>query len=88
MKRHCQVGFKATLPGLYFYWGAADVDDVKLRHGIDSELTGALLVDPPGQTAPNEIFVMEMISEHAGLNSRQTLATINGKSWPFAARSV
>jgi FtsP/CotA-like multicopper oxidase with cupredoxin domain len=78
-----QVSFKATTPGVYFYWGAADVNDVKLRYGIDSELTGAIIVDPPGQITQDEIFVIEMISEHAGLSSRQTLATINGKSWPF-----
>jgi FtsP/CotA-like multicopper oxidase with cupredoxin domain len=59
------------------------VADVKLRYGIDSELTGAIVVDPPGQITQDEIFVIEMISEHAGLSSRQTLATINGKSWPF-----
>jgi manganese oxidase len=81
-----QVSFKATTAGLYFYWGAAEVDDVKLRYGIDSELTGALVVDPPGASASDEIFVMEMMSERAGLASRQTLATINGKSWPYTER--
>jgi len=78
-----QVRFKAETPGLRFYWGSTDVDDVKLRHGVDAELTAALVVDPPGARTDDEIFVMEMISEHAGPGSRQTLATINGKSWPF-----
>jgi FtsP/CotA-like multicopper oxidase with cupredoxin domain len=81
-----QVSFRAMMPGLYFYWGAAEAGDVKLRHGVDSELTGAIVVDPPGATPDDEVFVMEMISEHPGLNSRQTLATINGKSWPFTQR--
>lgn len=81
-----QVSFKATTPGLYFYWGASEVDDVKLRYGIDAELTGALVVDPPGASADDEIFVMEMMSERAGLAARQTLATINGKSWPYTER--
>jgi len=81
-----QINFKATTPGVFFYWGASDVQDVKFRYGIDSELTGALVVDAPGSTTPDEIFVLEMISEHAGLNARQTLATINGKSWPFTQR--
>lgn len=75
--------FTATTPGLYYYWGAIDAQDVKLRNGVDAELTGALVVDPPGTQANDEIFVMEMISEYAGLASRQTLATINGKSWPY-----
>jgi len=81
-----QVRFTTKTPGLYFYWAAADVDDLKLRNGVDAELTGALVVDPPGANVNDEIFVMEMISEVAGLNARQTLATINGKSWPYTQR--
>ena len=81
-----QITFKATTPGLYFYWGATEVDDLKLRHGIDSELTGAFVVDPPGAPPKDEIFVLEMISEVAGAGARQTLATINGKSWPYTQR--
>jgi len=78
-----QVRFKAATPGLYLYWGASQANDVKLRNGVDAELAGALVVDPPGPVAPDEIFVVEMLSERAGLASRQTLATINGKSWPY-----
>jgi manganese oxidase len=82
-----EVRFKAKTPGLYLYWGALEVDDLKLRYGIDSELTGAFLVDPPsGARANDEIFVMEMISERPGLAARETLATINGKSWPYTQR--
>jgi manganese oxidase len=81
-----QVAFKATIPGLYFYWGSSGVDDLKLRYGIDSELTGAFVVDPAGPSENDEIFVMEMMSERPGPNARTTLATINGKSWPYTQR--
>ncbi len=81
-----EVRFKATRPGLYVYWGASQVNNLKLRYGIDSELTGALVVDPPGTRPKDEIFVLEMMSEHPGANARQTLATINGKSWPYTQR--
>jgi len=81
-----QVQFKAETAGLRFYWGSTEVDDVKLRNGVDAELTGALVVDPPGAQPGDEIFVLGMISEHAGLASRQTLATVNGKSWPYTER--
>ena len=81
-----QVAFKAITPGLYFYWGTSESDDLKLRYGIDSELTGALVVDPPGVAQNDEIFVIEMMSEVAGLAARHTLATINGKSWPYTQR--
>src|SRR5581483_936378 len=43
-----QVHFTLKTPGLYLYWGAMDVDDLKLRNGVDAELTGAIVVDPPG----------------------------------------
>jgi FtsP/CotA-like multicopper oxidase with cupredoxin domain len=81
-----QVRFTTKTPGLYFYWAATEVDDLRLRNGVDAELTGAIVVDPPGASANDEIFVLEMISEVAGLNARQTLATINGKSWPYTQR--
>ena len=78
-----RVSFKCTNPGLYFYWGASEAGDLKLRYGIDSELTGAFVVDPIGSKANDEIFVIEMMSEVPGLAALRTLATINGKSWPF-----
>jgi FtsP/CotA-like multicopper oxidase with cupredoxin domain len=55
------IRFMASTPGLFFYWGATDGEDLKLRYGIDSELTGALVVDPPGADSDDEIFVIEMI---------------------------
>jgi manganese oxidase len=84
-KETTQVRFKATVSGLYFYWGAAEADNLKLRYGIDSQLTGAFVVDPPGDSATDEIFVIEMIAEQP-LRASETLATINGKSWPYTQR--
>ena len=81
-----QVRFTITTPGLYLYWAAAEIDDLRLRNGIDAELSGAIVVDPPGTSAKDEIFVMEMISEIPGASARQTLATINGKSWPYTQK--
>jgi FtsP/CotA-like multicopper oxidase with cupredoxin domain len=81
-----QVRFTTKRLGLYLYWAATDVDDLKLRNGVDAELTGAIVVDPPGARVNDEIFVIEMISETPGASARQTLATINGKSWPYTQR--
>lgn len=77
------VQFNASKPGLYIYWAATDNHDLKSRHGVDAELSGAFVVDPTDHSPDDEIFVLEMLSEHPGIGSRQTLATINGKSWPF-----
>ncbi len=81
-----QVRFTAIRPGLFLYWGATEVNDLKLRNGVDAELSGAIVVDPPGASAKDEIFVLEMISDIPGAGARQTLATINGKSWPYTQR--
>jgi manganese oxidase len=81
-----EVKFKATTSGLYFYWGSTEADDLKLRHGVDSELTGAFVIDPLGASSKDEIFVIELISDLPGPGGRQTLATINGKSWPYTER--
>lgn len=81
-----QISFKATTPGVYVYWGASENEGLGQRHGIDSELTGAFVVDPAGANPHDEIFVIELISEVAGPGGRETLATINGKSWPYTPR--
>jgi hypothetical protein len=46
-----------------------------LRYGIDSELSGAFVVDPVGASSNDEIFVMEMMSEHPGANASQRAFT-------------
>ena len=81
-----QVRFTATAAGLYLYWAAAEANDLRMRNGVDAELNGAIVVDPPGAGAKDEIFVLEMISDVPGLSARQTLATINGKSWPYTQK--
>lgn len=81
-----QIRFTAAKPGLFLYWGTTEVNDLKLRYGVDAELSGAIVVDPPGTRGQDEIFVMEMISDVPGAGARQTLATINGKSWPYTSR--
>lgn len=81
-----EAQFIETKPGLYLYWGATEIDDLKLRNSVDAELSGAIVVDPPGASANDEIFVMEMISDVPGAGARQTLATINGKSWPYTQK--
>lgn len=81
-----EAQFIAEKPGLHLYWAATEIDDLKLRNGVDAELNGAIVVDSPGEGANDEIFVMEMISDVPGAGARQTLATINGKSWPYTQK--
>jgi len=57
------VQFSAGEPGTYFYWGSTTGDDIDTRKGIDSQLSGAIIVDSasfaPASRAPHDrVFVI------------------------------
>jgi FtsP/CotA-like multicopper oxidase with cupredoxin domain len=94
------VSFAARRQGTYLYW--AEVASLHVLTGVarrsfDSQLAGAIVVDPPGAVPNERIFV---ITEHAdrelpagaegardrhGTPVRQFNA-INGKAWPASER--
>jgi FtsP/CotA-like multicopper oxidase with cupredoxin domain len=86
-----EVHFRATDPGTYYYAGKTSSGGVLGRNGDDSQLNGAIVVDPPGATnAPSDRifmiswwFTIDPASE-SGLE-RATLV-INGRSWPHTER--
>jgi FtsP/CotA-like multicopper oxidase with cupredoxin domain len=54
-----EVEFRAVRPGVYFYWGTTTGASLDKRTGVDNQLSGALIVDPPGAGAiPDRIFVL------------------------------
>ncbi|HUP02273.1 MAG TPA: multicopper oxidase domain-containing protein [Gemmatimonadota bacterium] len=88
------VRFVAGEPGTYFYWGTTSGKAMNERFGIDGQLHGALVVDPPG--APGEpddrIFMIgiwrEAPPDTTGpepVEERVTMV-INGRSWPHTER--
>jgi FtsP/CotA-like multicopper oxidase with cupredoxin domain len=75
--------FRAPAPGTYFYWATAG-EPFETRTGLDSQLNGALVVDPAEGASADRVFV---ISHHrspgdTGLDSY----VINGRSWPDTER--
>lgn len=84
-----QVSFMAGAPGTYFYWGTTTHQPIADRGGIDSQLQGAFVVDPPGRAAPpDRIFVLEswIGPEDAKRFTTTELRVINGLSWPHTER--
>jgi manganese oxidase len=88
-----EVRFRADIPGTYFYWGAMSDATVRERTGRDSQLTGAIVVDPKGvDPDPDErIFVITMLDAFPD----ETMSppgedimrpAINGLSWPYTER--
>ncbi len=80
------VTFKAKTPGVYFYWGAIEATQLVARRGADSQLNGAIVVDSPGRSPKDEIFVISVRANGPPAVADEILATINGKSWPYTQR--
>ena len=88
-----EVEFDAGAPGTYYYWGAtADTTTLEGRDGTDSQLNGALIVDPAeGPISPDRVFVLGILfmprdTIRARAGTDVFTAAINGRSWPLTER--
>ncbi len=86
-----EVRFTATTPGTYYYWGATNGASIIERLARDSQLSGALLVEPRDRVPRDErVFVIGVWAQ-AGPNGVIPLGVanrmvMNGKSWPHTER--
>ena len=83
------VRFALDAPGTYLYWGTTTGRPIGFRTGIDAQLSGAIVVDPPGTRARDRIFVIGGWSDtvhRAGVHRDRVLAVLNGRSWPNTER--
>jgi FtsP/CotA-like multicopper oxidase with cupredoxin domain len=85
-----EVGFDATTPGVYYYAGKTSPVPLLERGGLDSQLNGAIVVDPPGARPDDRLFLMSWwfgldSTAVSGLAPGATIV-INGLSWPHTER--
>jgi len=85
------IEFVLGLPGTYYYWATTMRRPLRYRVHEDSQLTGAIVIDPPGAApAADRIFIIGMLTDTIGgampHGRRQELAVINGRSWPNTER--
>jgi manganese oxidase len=84
------VEIVAGAPGTYYYWGTTTDSPVEqTRDGVDSQLTGAFIVDPATGPIPEDrVFVLGLWFNPAvkGQSPDREIMTINGKSWPNTER--
>ncbi len=84
-----EVTFKAGAPGTYFYWGATAERPLLSRVDEDSQLSGAIVVDPRvGPPTHDRTFVIGLYSDDpdsvaGGVPHPREIAVMNGKSWPY-----
>ena len=86
-----EVRFKATIPGTFFYWATTGNRDLAGLEWFESALNGAFIVDAPGASASDRIFVLgawfrDGDSTLSKPREPQNVMTINGKSWPYTER--
>lgn len=80
------VRFIAGAPGTYFYWGTTTGVPIDDRNKVDSQLSGAFIVDPVGANATDDVFVigvwLDSLTVDGGREQRE-IPTINGKMFPY-----
>ena len=88
-----EVVLEARVPGEYFYWGSTTGRPLQSRTGPESQLTGLIVVDPPGELVdPDErFFVITMLDafpekEEGALFGDVFEPVINGRAWPKTER--
>ena len=82
-----EIRFPAGRPGTYFYWGGTTANKtLQSRSQRDSQLAGALIVDPrEGPAADDRILLISNwpANQGPGVIGRMV---INGRSWPHTER--
>lgn len=78
------LAFVAGSPGTYLYRAVigTDGDD---RDSERETASGAFVIDPPGGSHPDRVFVINIYGQGDSTGFRNALA-INGKSWPHTER--
>jgi len=86
-----EVRFRASTEGTYFYWASTGDRDIEGREWFESQLTGALIVDPPAVPQNDRVFVIGAWFQPGDTTlsvprKDANMMVINGKSWPHTER--
>ncbi len=84
------VRFRAPPAGTYFYSAVTTSPSTPLSRGPDSQLLGALVVDPRGSEMDDRVFVLtawhdSVKTPHSAFGPREAYS-LNGRSWPATER--
>jgi FtsP/CotA-like multicopper oxidase with cupredoxin domain len=82
------MNFSAESSGAFLYWASIDGVPINRRDGIDSQLSGAFVVDPVGYNASDRVLILgEFLKRNEQSNNVDSAQyTINGRSWPDTER--
>jgi len=81
-----EVRFRAGVPGTYFYWATTTGVALQKRRRVDSQLSGALIVDRVGVRRNDHVFVLAVWIDSLtvqGKRDKREIPVINGKMYPY-----
>jgi FtsP/CotA-like multicopper oxidase with cupredoxin domain len=81
-----ETRFRTGARGTYFYWATTSGTTLPRRHSVDTQLSGAFVVDPVGARAPDHVFVIGVWIDSLTLRGKRSpheIPTINGKMFPY-----
>jgi len=85
-----EITFQLDRVGNFFYWAALKgLPSFDAREWLDSQLTGALIVDAPGAVAnPQERIwlITEWFQDKPKTRTFESALVFNGKAWPYNER--
>jgi FtsP/CotA-like multicopper oxidase with cupredoxin domain len=82
------VEYVLDAPGTYFYWGALPGNGFDDRLWLDSQLNGAIVVDPPGGSPPDRVLLISEWFHPYEDRPFEVVSVINGAAWPHTERLV
>ncbi len=88
-----EVRFSLSTAGTYYYWASTSGENLLSRTREDSQLGGAIVVDPRDGGDPDRVLIISMFAEGAktgpcGASSDRddSVFAVNGASWPHTPR--
>lgn len=78
-----EVRVRYDTPGTFYYWGAFKGTTAIDRFWKDSQLNGAIVVDPPGGSTRDHVLILsEWFLAYDDGRTFEAVQVINGRAWP------